>query len=189
MPPADLPSQGFTLMTSILLRIADLIDKVTLFAGRLAVLLVIALVFLVFYNVIGRYIIGGSPIWLQELEWHLMAPAMLIGVTVLLKEGGHVRVDMLYSKLPERAQFLFDGISMVLGIAIALLFVKYSQGFLESSWSVFEGSPDPGGLPGRYLLKSILPICFILMALQCFANAIRHFVDFFYDKTTSKQEA
>lgn len=164
---------------TILIRFADLVDAITLWMGRLAAALVLALVALVFYNVIGRYIIGGSPIWLQELEWHIMAPAMLIGVTVLLKDGGHVRVDMLYAKFPRRFQHLFDGISMLLGAAIAVLFIKYSQGFLESSWSVYEGSPDPGGMSGRYLLKSTLPICFALMAAQCLANAVRHFTDFF----------
>lgn len=161
-----------------LLKFADGVGLLTLWAGRLATALVLFLIALVFYNAVGRYIVGGSPIWQQELEWHLMVPAMLIGIAVLIRDRGHVRVDILYNKLPEKTRHLLDALSMLVSAGIALLFIKYSQGFLESSWSVLEGSPDPGGIPGRYLLKSLLPVCFGLLALQCLANAILHLSDF-----------
>jgi len=115
---------------------------------------------------------------MQELEWHLMVPVALIGVSILILEQGHVRVDMLYGRFPEKVRHFIDFVSMLLGVVVAILFIKYSQGFLQSSWSVYEGSPDPGGLPGRYILKTLMPVCFALLALQCLANAIRHLADF-----------
>ncbi|MGC9419707.1 MAG: TRAP transporter small permease subunit [Rhodovulum sp.] len=156
------------------LAIADGIDRLTRLAGRLAAALLLALVALVFFNVFGRYVIGGSPVWAQELEWHLMAPIALLGITVLMLENGHVRVDMVFERLPERARHALDLFSMLVGAVIALLLIKYSLGFVESAWSIREGSPDPGGLPGRWLLKGMIPVAFGLFALQCLANAIRH---------------
>jgi TRAP-type mannitol/chloroaromatic compound transport system permease small subunit len=97
----------------------------------------------------------------------------LLGITVLLLEGGHVRVDMLYERLPARAQQLLDLVSMLCGAGIAVLFIKYSAGFVDSAWSVREGSPDPGGLPARYVVKAMIPVSFGLFALQCLANAVR----------------
>lgn len=156
------------------LAFADLIDRITRWASRLASALLLALVALVFFNVFGRYVIGGTPVWAQELEWHLMAPIALLGITVLMLENGHVRVDMIFDRLTPRAQHALDLFSMLCGAVIALLFIKYSLGFVDSAWSIREGSPDPGGLPARYVVKAMIPVGFGLFALQCLANAIRH---------------
>lgn len=156
------------------LKVADAIDALTRAVAKLAAALLLVLVALVFFNVFGRYIIGASPVWLQELEWHVMAPIALLGITVLMLEGGHVRVDMLYDRLSERAQHSLDLVSMLVGVMISILFIKYSQGFVDSAWSIREGSPDPGGLPARYVVKAMIPVAFALFGLQCAANAIRH---------------
>lgn len=157
-----------------LLAFADGVDALTRIVGKLATALLLLLIALVGWNVFGRYIAGGSSVALQELEWHLLGPIALLGVTVLMLEKGHVRVDMLYNQLSPRAQHVLDLISMLCGVAISLLFIKYSAGFVESSWSIGEGSPDPGGLPARYVVKAAIPVGFALLALQCLANAIRH---------------
>ncbi|MEL6837808.1 MAG: TRAP transporter small permease subunit [Pseudomonadota bacterium] len=156
------------------LAFADFVDRMTRAVSHLAALLLLILISLVFFNVFGRYVVGASPVWAQELEWHLMAPIALLGITVLMLEKGHVRVDMLFERLPQRAQHMLDMFSMLCGAAIAVLFIKYSAGFVESAWSIREGSPDPGGLPARYLVKGMIPVAFGLFALQCMANAIRH---------------
>ncbi|WP_425091141.1 TRAP transporter small permease subunit [Tropicimonas sp. S265A] len=158
----------------IALRLADRIDWLTRGASRLAAALLLALVALVFFNVFGRYVVGASPIWAQELEWHLMAPIALLGITVLMLENGHVRVDMVYDRLSPKWQSSLDLFSMICGVVIACLFIKYSWGFVDNAWSIREGSPDPGGLPARYLVKGMIPVAFALFALQCAANAIRH---------------
>lgn len=159
---------------TLALRLADAIDRLTRGASRLAAALLLALIALVFFNVFGRYVVGASPIWAQELEWHLMAPVALLGITVLMLENGHVRVDMVYDKLPPMAQAGLDLFSMLCGVVIACLFIKYSWGFVDNAWSIREGSPDPGGLPARYIVKGMIPVAFGLFALQCAANAIRH---------------
>ncbi|MEL6521597.1 MAG: TRAP transporter small permease subunit [Pseudomonadota bacterium] len=157
---------------------ADAIDRITRAASQLASALLLLLIALVFFNVFGRYVVGASPVWAQELEWHLMAPVALLGITVLMLEKGHVRVDMLFERLPERIQHLLDAFSMLCGCVIAVLFIKYSAGFVDSAWSIREGSPDPGGLPARYVVKAMIPVAFGLFALQCLANAIRHIAAF-----------
>ena len=85
-----------------------------------------------------------------------------------------MRVDMVYNQLSTRAKHVLDLVSMLIGAGIAILFIKYSIGYVETSWALLEGSPDPGGLPGRFILKATIPAGFALFALQCLANAIRH---------------
>jgi TRAP-type mannitol/chloroaromatic compound transport system permease small subunit len=157
-----------------LLKFADTVDLVTRMFGRAATALLLVLIALVGWNVFGRYVVGGSSVALQELEWHLLAPIALLGISVLMLENGHVRVDMLYARMPPRVQHALDLFSMLVGAVIAVLFIKYSWGFVDSAWSIREGSPDPGGLPGRWLLKAVIPASFALFGLQCLANAVRH---------------
>ncbi|MEO9650480.1 MAG: TRAP transporter small permease subunit [Roseobacter sp.] len=156
------------------LKFADGVDRITNMAARVASALLLAMIALVAFNVFGRYIIGTAPVWMQELEWHLMPPIALLGVSVLMKEGGHVRVDMLYDRFSPRMRIIVDLISMLCGAAVAALLIKYSLGFVNSALSIFEGSPDPGGLPARWLLKGFLLVGFALLSLQCLANAARH---------------
>ena len=156
------------------LAFADAVDRLTRVASHVCAALMLILIALVFFNVFGRYVVGASPIWLQELEWHVMAPIALLGITILMLEKGHVRVDMVFERLPERVQHMLDLFSMLCGAVIAVLFIKYSAGFVDSAWSIREGAPDPGGLPARYVVKAMIPVGFGLFALQCLANAIRH---------------
>ena len=156
-----------------LLRLADLVDGLTGALGRLATALLLALVALVTWNALGRYALGGSAVWAQELEWHLLLIVALVGVSVLMREGGHVRVDMVHERLPPTARHALDFLSMLLGAVVAIVLIRYSSGFVESAWSTREGSPDPGGLPGRYLLKTLVPALLGLLAAQCLANAVR----------------
>lgn len=156
------------------LAFADVVDTTTRGFGKFAALILFLLIALIGWNVGGRYLGGGASVALQELEWHLLAPIALFGVSVLMLEKGHVRVDMLYNLFSVRARHALDLVSMICGVVIAILFIKYSFGFVDSAWSINEGSPDPGGLPARYVVKAIIPIGFVLVALQCLANAIRH---------------
>lgn len=157
-----------------LLKFADAVDAFVTAAGKLAAALLLAMVALVAWNVIGRYFIGGASVALQELEWHLLAPVALLGISSLMLENGHVRVDMAYEKFSPKMQRILDLFSMLIGVAVAILFIKYSVGFVGSSYSLSEGSPDPGGLPMRYALKALIPVCFAIFGLQCLAHAIRH---------------
>jgi TRAP-type mannitol/chloroaromatic compound transport system permease small subunit len=45
--------------------------------------------------------------------------------------------------------------------------------YIAQSWSVGEGSPNPGGLEARYIVKSIIPLGFALLFLQSLSHAIR----------------
>ncbi|MEM7488165.1 MAG: TRAP transporter small permease subunit [Pseudomonadota bacterium] len=159
---------------TLLLRFADVVDATTRLFARLATLLILILVALVGYNVFGRYLGGGTSIALQEAEWHLMAPIALLGISVLMLENGHVRVDMIYERLSPANQHRLDLFSMLVGVLVSIMLIRYCMGFVQSSYSIGEGSPDPGGLPMRWLLKAMLPLGFALFGLQCLANAVRH---------------
>ncbi len=89
-----------------------------------------------------------------------------------LRHGEHVRVDILYARFSARAKIVVDLISALLVIAISALIIWFSLKYVQQSYVILEGSPDPGGLPYRYLLKALIPIGFALLLLQGIAAVI-----------------
>ncbi|PWG64880.1 TRAP transporter small permease subunit [Spiribacter halobius] len=135
-------------------------------AGWLAKASAFALVLLVTANVLARYFFSEGLVGLQELEWHLVSPIALLGMSYALHQGEHVRVDVFYEHMRPRVQALVDAVTAVLTIAMALYLAWISMPYVAASYQMGQGSPDPGGLPYRFLLKAFIPLGFGLLALQ-----------------------
>lgn len=135
--------------------------------GKVTAWLTLVLVLLVCADVAMRYVWHTGSIAQQELQWHLLAVIAMISAAFTFQQGDHVRVDVVYQHYPRRVQMIFD-IAVNLAIVLpAMLFLAWiSIGFVEQSWSLREGSSDPGGLPARYVIKAFLPLGFLLVALQ-----------------------
>ncbi len=147
--------------------IIKICDKISGFFGYIAAWLTSALVLVIIYDVLTRYFLNNSKIWVQELEWHIFALVILLGTAYTLRQNGHVRVDIIYSKLSVRKRALIDLLGVIILLIPFSLFIIYtSKDFVLSSWQCAEGSPDPGGLPARYLLKAMLPFSFLLVIIQ-----------------------
>lgn len=143
-------------------RIEALIDGV----GRLTLYLTLAMIGLVAVNVLLRYALSVGSVWSQELEWHLLAAVILLGMSYALQRGDNVRVDLFYANFPPRTKFVVDIASSVLTLLIALAFIKLSLAYVGQSYEIGETSPDPGGIPMRWAVKGLIPLGFGLLVLQ-----------------------
>jgi TRAP-type mannitol/chloroaromatic compound transport system permease small subunit len=108
-----------------------------------------------------------SFVFTQELEWHLFAFIFLFGAGYTLLRDGHVRVDIIYQRLGFKGQAWvnFIGILTFL-IPGCILIITTSWKFTHSAWVIGEGSPDPGGIPYRFLIKGCIPVGFSLLLMQ-----------------------
>ncbi len=150
-----------------LLKIARGIDVLNEWVGRGVAWVTLCLVLVIFVDVVMRYMFRTSFVFTQELEWHLFAFIFLIGAGYTLLHDGHVRVDIIYQRLSPNAKawvnligvllFLFPGCVMVIVTSVK---------FVYTSWSIMEGSPDPGGVPFRFIVKGTIPAGFCLLLLQ-----------------------
>lgn len=140
--------------------------------GRATSWLALAIVVLMATNVLLRYVFSEGSVWAQELEWHLLSPLILFGMSYALLHGEHVRVDVLYAGFSERNKLRVDLLSAVLCILISAIIIWLSSKYVWQSWAINENSPDPGGLPWRWALKSLIPIGFALLILQSVAVAL-----------------
>ncbi len=153
--------------------IAERIESVIDLFGKVASWLTLSIVLLIVINVILRYSMSLGSVWAQELEWHLLAAMILFGISFSLLRGDNVRVDLFYANYTPQKKYMVDLASAILTIIIAVFFVKLSINYVGQSFSIGEKSPDPGGIPMRWLVKSLIPIGFSLLALQGLAEMLR----------------
>ena len=153
-------------------KFVKVIDTVSDKIGRMVGWLTTLMVLIVFYDTVMRYAFNKGNVALQELEWHLFAVVFLIGAAYTLKEGGHVRVDILFINFSKKTKAWIDLVgTFVLLIPFCIMIVMSTQKFIGNSWAVREISPDPGGLPARYLLKAMIPTGFFLLIIQGLSEA------------------
>lgn len=103
----------------------------------------------------------------MELEWHLFSIIFLFAAGYTLQKNKHVRVDLFYEKFSDkqRAWINLSGTILFL-IPWCLVIIYFSSIYALNSWTIGETSPDPGGLPARYLIKFCIPIGIFLLMLQ-----------------------
>jgi TRAP-type mannitol/chloroaromatic compound transport system permease small subunit len=156
-------------------RLADGIDSFIDVVGRITAWSSFALALVMGGNVLLRYVYHTGSVWSQELEWHLMSPICLFGMSYALRHGEHVRVDVLFASFSPRGKSFVEFISALIAMALSVIVIWLSINYVAQSWSIGEGSANPGGIPARYLLKSLIPIGFALFFLQSLARAIRFY--------------
>ena len=160
-------------MTKALAAIADALDVVIDRIGRITGWCSFAIVLVMAFNVLLRYFFRTGSVASQELEWHLMAPICMLGLSYAILKDGHVQVDIFYGRFPERVQRLIQFISTVLVVIVIAILLKLSIPYVLQSYNIGEKSPDPGGLTHRWILKAMLPIGFALLLVQSVAAMLR----------------
>lgn len=121
----------------------------------------------VIINIFLRYLFNINYIFLQELVMYMHAFIFLFGISICLKEDTHVRIDIFSSKLGVGYRKLIDQIGLIILIIPFCVFVIYeSTSMITRSWTMLEGSSEPGGLPIVFILKSSIYLFSFLLFIQ-----------------------
>ncbi len=143
--------------------------------GYMCVLLMLLMVANVFYDVLMRYFFNDVSIGMQELEWHLFAAMFMFGIGYTLKEDGHVRVDIFYEKWLPHTQAKMDILAaLVFALPIAVIVMYYGYSYTLDAYQMNEGSPDPGGLPSRWIIRSVIPLSNLFLILCIFYTILEN---------------
>ena len=158
-----------------LLALADAIDWATEYLGQWLKWLVLFSSLVSAFNALMRYAIHySSNAWL-EIQWYMFGAMFLLGAGYALKHEEHVRVDVLFSKMTHRQQAwldVFGGIFFLMPMAIIIGWMSIPM--VVNSIRIWEHSSDPGGLL-RWPIKIVIPIGFILLAIQGVAEIIKKY--------------
>lgn len=155
-------------------KLADWIDAMSTFIGRTLSWVMLPVVAISFSVVMMRYVIGKGYPWLQESYIWLHGAAVLLCAAWVLKEGGHVRVDLLYKKWSARGRARADlfGVIVFLYPMMGYLF-WWSLPGVQRSWRLLERSQTNDGLQFVYLMKTVIPVFCVLVMIQGLSMAIR----------------
>jgi len=163
-------------LKSILLKIISIIDAFTECTGKFISIFVIILVLLVGYDVSMRYLFNSGSIAIQELEWHLFSIILLLGSAYTLKHDEHVRLDIFYSSklINDKVRIWFDVLgTLLILLPFCLLIIISAWPFVTQAYIHNEISPDPGGLPARWLIKAAIPLGFFFLLIQGIAEVLK----------------
>jgi TRAP-type mannitol/chloroaromatic compound transport system permease small subunit len=124
---------------------------------------------------LARYLLGFGRIWLQELYVVCFAVAFMLIAAHAYALDVHIRIEILRQRWTPRTRAVIEILGCVLFLIPWLLLIAWSSGpFVRLSWRVLEPSAQPGGLPGLFLVKSVLLLFVGLMLLQALATIARN---------------
>ena len=114
-----------------------------------------------------RYGFNVGSIVLQESVMYLHGCVFMLGIPYALKVGAHVRVDIFYARMSPRGRNLVDLVgSLLFLLPFGAFLIWVSLDYVATSWRIREGSPEVGGVPFVYLLKTLIPVMSFALLLQ-----------------------
>ena len=154
--------------------IVTAIGRLNGLVGKTFSWLAFAAVVVCFTVVVQRYVFSTTQLWMQDLYvWLNGAMFMAVAGYALLTDS-HVRVDIFYRPAPPRKKAVLDMIGVVLFL-LPFCAVVWLWGFeyVQRSWMLKEGSANPGGMPGLFILKAFILAFVVLVGLQGIAMLAR----------------
>jgi len=150
------------------------LEAIADFTGRLVAWFTLLMVLITFAVVVLRYAFNTGWIAMQESITYLHALVFMLGAAYTLEQGGHVRVDIFYQKFSEKGRAWVNLLGTALLLYPLMIFIAWiSWDYVSESWKVMEGSREAGGLPGVFLLKTLLLLMPVAVMLQGLALMLR----------------
>ena len=152
-----------------------LTEQIMYIISKLLVYILLSMIGLVILTIFLRYFFSIGSISIQELIMYFHASIFMLGISYTYKENSHVKIDIFYNKLSEKNKTILSLIGVILLIipfAIFIIFISFDM--VSSSWSIFEGSSEAGGLDLVFILKSLIPLSGFLILLQALSELFKN---------------
>ena len=163
--------------------IARFVDRLNDIVGTSVAWLTLLMVVITCGVVLARYVFDYGSIALQESVIFMHGTVFMLGIAYTLKEKGHVRVDVFYERFSPKTRSVIDLIGHGFFLVPFSIFILWtSLGYVEFAWSLKESSAQPGGLPGVYLLKTLIPVMAVLLLVQGLADICKALLTLAGDK-------
>ncbi len=162
-------------MMELIGRLVDTIDQFTELSGRAIRWLGLPMMLITVTVVVLRYGFNLGWIAMQESVLYLHTTVFMLAMAYTLKHDGHVRVDVFYRQFSRRTKAWVDLLGTLLLLVPVCTFIGWSSfDYVASSWALREASMEAGGLPGVFLLKSLILLMSASVLLQGIAEVLRN---------------
>ncbi len=148
------------------------VDWVNEQTGRVVSYLIIFLMLVLLYEITARYLFNSPTIWAHETSQMIYGAYVILLGGYVMKQGGHVSVDILYQRFKPRTRAIVNLCTWPLFFCFCgVLFYKGSLVSWDSL-KIWETAPTSFG-PPVYLMKIMLPLGALLMLLQGLGRYIK----------------
>jgi len=159
-------------------RIARWIDTANDWVGRTSAVLVILLTLLICYQVFRRYVLKSPTIWEFETCTYMYAAFFMLGLGYTQMKRGHVAIDVFEQRFSPGMRAILSIIgTLFLFLPFIAVLLWQSVDFAARSWEMGEHSATSWA-PPLYPIKAIMPVGFVLLALQGVADILRDIITF-----------
>ena len=150
------------------------IDKISTFAGQFFSWLIVALTFMISWEVFSRYVLDSPHAWAFDVMSMMYGSLFMMAGAYTLSKNGHVRGDVLYGFFPPRLQAGLDLALYILFFVPGVFALAYAgYGYAADSWAINEHSNITANGPPVYPFKTIIPIAGAILFLQGLVEIVR----------------
>lgn len=150
------------------------IDKVSTWIGQFFSWLIVALTFMISWEVFSRYVLDSPHSWAFDVMSMMYGSLFMMAGAYTLSKNGHVRGDVLYGFFPPRLQAWLDLTLYILFFIPGVVALAYAgYGFAAESWAINEHSNITADGPPVYPFKTILPIAGAFLLAQGLVEIVR----------------
>ena len=151
----------------------NVIDRISVFTGRVAMVMIVILVSVMLYEVVLRYLFEAPTLWANELSLWLAGFIFLMAGLYAMQQRSHIRIFIVFDLLPRNVQRVCDTIStlLILVFCAAIIWGGYGEAktqFLR--WETLGTAFDP---PIPATLTPAILIVITMVSIQAVSNLIR----------------
>ena len=157
-------------MSKVIQFLDTLIDSL----GRAVAWLCLLMALAMFTSVVLSYFQINAIAFQESIVW-MHGFVFLLGAAYTLQKDEHVRVDIFYQRFSTRQRAwvnLFGIVFLLIPVMVFILWMSLS--FVQNSWRICEASSEAGGLPGRFLFRTLIILMAGFMLVQGLASALRN---------------
>ena len=147
------------------------IDVMAALAGAILVFITAA----VCYTIGMRYLFTKTTIWIMQTTEYALLWIVFLATTWLLREGGHITTDLIYTHLNEKAKHTLDCIMFVIGGLACVIMVYFGMDYVREC--IIKGITDVRAVTvPKWTVFVVIPIGSVLLTIQFFRMAWSRFV-------------
>ncbi len=154
-----------------ILRVIDAISEGIGSAGRWVV---VALIAITFWDVLLRYVFGHATMWAFETGMMMGSAIIALGWAYCQKHDAHIRVDVIYVRLSERAKAVINVLGTVIFfIPLFIFLIIHATEWMVESWVFGEVSDKGYWYPPMGPIRTLFVVALLALFFQGIASLIR----------------
>jgi C4-dicarboxylate transporter DctQ subunit len=154
-------------------KVPFIFDQILNALAFVASILIILAAVSVCIEIVARYFFNHPQIWVVETTEYSLLFITFLGTAWLQREEGHVKVDLLLSRLNPRTQIT---VNIVTSIACAIIFSIITWYGVKTTWSYFQLNYHLPTIlsPPQYIIIAIIPLGSFLLFIQFLRRTYRY---------------